>query len=94
MSANEYDQVAGRLYEPPMTVGRIVVFLAGDDHVHNGTREHPAIVTRVWGPGPLPTVNLKVLPDCGEPFDATSVQHWTAAGWPLDGKFTYRYREA
>lgn len=62
---------------PSLKVGHVVVFLAGDDHVHNGTRSHPAIVTRVWGDGARPTVNLKVFPDCGEPFDATSVQHWT-----------------
>lgn len=62
--------------EPPMRVGTVVVFMAGNDHTHNGTREHPAIVTRVWGDGARPTVNMKVLPDCGEPFDATSVVHW------------------
>lgn len=73
-----------------MKVGTVVVFLAGDDHVHNGTKEHPAIVTRVWGDGDRPTVNLKVLPDCGEVFDATSVQHWHVRGaLPL----TYCYRE-
>lgn len=76
-----------------MHVGSVVVFLAGDDHVHNGTREHPAIVTRTWGEGAHPCVNLKVLPDCGEPFDATSVQHWQDRGWPTDGKFAYCYRE-
>lgn len=75
---------------PDLRVGHIVVFLAGDDRVHNGTVEHPAIVTRVWGKGPRPTVNLKVLPDCGEPFDATSVQHWSIKGyWPIQ----YAYRE-
>jgi hypothetical protein len=47
----------------------------------------------VWGDGPTPTVNIKVLPDCGEPFDATSVQHWASGGFPVDGKFAYRYRE-
>jgi hypothetical protein len=77
-----------------MRVGTIVVFLAGSDHVHNGSREHPAVVTRVWGEGPTPLVNLKVLPDCGEPFDATSVHHWTAEGWPPNGQFVHCYREA
>ena len=76
-----------------MRIGTIVVYLAGDDHIHNGTREHPAIVTRVSGDGPTPTVNAKVLPDCGEPFDATSVQHWKAYGWPEGGKFSHCYRE-
>ena len=76
-----------------LRVGTVVVYLAGPDQESNGTREHPAIVTRVWGSGPRPTVNLKVFPDCGEPFDATSMQHWTSFGWPLDGRFAYCWRE-
>ena len=75
-----------------MKVGTIVIFVAGDDHVHNCTREHPAVVTRVWSDDPddkTPTVNLKVLPDCGEPFDATSVMHWKR----LDYGATYVYHE-
>jgi hypothetical protein len=76
-----------------MKVGEIVIFLAGDDHVHNGTRAHPAIVTRVWGEGARPYVNLKVLPDCGEPFDATSVQHWKDSYLAPDNTLRYCYRE-
>ena len=72
-----------------MKIGTVVVFLAGEDHVHNGTREHPAIVTRVWGDKPPRCVNLKVFPDCGEPFDATSVRHYKDTGWPL----AHCYRE-
>lgn len=78
---------------PDMRVGTVAVFLGAADQAHNGTREHPALVTRVWGPGPTPTVNLKVLPDCGEPFDATSVPHWKTCGWPVGGKFEHCYRE-
>lgn len=76
-----------------MRIGRIVVFLAAEDHEHNGTREHPAVVTRVWGGGPTPIVNLKVLPDCGEPFDATSVPYWTEPGFPPKLRFQQCYRK-
>ena len=72
-----------------MRVGTVVVFLAPRDKASNGTQEHPAIVTRVWGNEEFPTVNMKVLPDCGEPFDATSVRHWKNGGWPVE----YAYRE-
>ena len=44
-------------------------------NVSNGTTEHPAIVTRVWGSGETPTINVKVFPDCGEVYDITSIQH-------------------
>lgn len=49
-------------------VGRNVV-TKGCAHA-NGTFEHPGIVTRVWSDA---CVNVKVLPDCGELVDATSV---------------------
>lgn len=63
------------------------VLPAGEpDHEH----EHPAIVTRVWGSRePTPTINVKVLPDCGEPYDATSIQHWKSSG----SKYHYRLRD-
>lgn len=41
----------------------------------NGTNVHPALVTRVWGQGDTPTINAKVFPDCGTPYDATSIEH-------------------
>jgi hypothetical protein len=47
--------------------------------VYNGTREHPAVVTRVWGDvdtkdGPV-TVNLTMFPDGGgEPQFFSSIQ--------------------
>ena len=72
--------------EEPMKLGTIVVF---GKRSSNGAEEHPAIVTRVWGDGETPTVNIKVIPDCGEPFDATSIQHWKSQGWGSG----YYYRE-
>lgn len=44
--------------------------------VSNGHDEQPAVVTNVWGESDVTgeaVVNAKVLPDCGEPRDATSV---------------------
>ena len=80
--------------EPDMRLGTVVVFM-DENHTHNGSTEHPAIVTRVWGKGPRPTVNLTVIPDCAEPFYASSVQHWRERpGWPVNGKLNYVYREA
>ncbi len=55
------------------SIGRIVTFKG---HYSNGTDEHPAIITRVWGGEPMPgvqVVNLTVLPDCGQPFWQSSV---------------------
>jgi len=37
----------------------------------NGSYIHPAIINRVWS---NECVNLCVLPDCGAPFNATSVR--------------------
>ncbi len=41
----------------------------------NGHDEQPAIVTYVWTPinEGQATVNVKVFPDMGEPFDLTSI---------------------
>ena len=55
------------------TVGRIVHYYTSmgsqwSNGVGNGP--YPAVVTRVWTPT---CINLKVLPDCNEPFDATSI---------------------
>jgi hypothetical protein len=54
-------------------IGQSVEFFTKDESRHsNGNKEGPyaAIVTRVWSPT---CVNLKVLPDCGEIYDSTSV---------------------
>ena len=40
------------------------------DRQHNGTKDHPAFVTRVWSQECL---NLKIIPDCGPVRDETSV---------------------
>jgi len=56
------------------TVGRIVHFYTDNKARHsNGVDAgpYPAIITRVWSEK---SVNLKVLPDCGAPFDATSTE--------------------
>jgi hypothetical protein len=42
----------------------------GEKSLGNGAKEHPAIITRVWGPD---CVNIKVFPDCGEIVDRTSI---------------------
>lgn len=69
----------------PAKVGQTVVVI-DSSHSSNGTLEHPGIITRVWGG----CVNIKVLPDCGDPYDMTSVQHWLDRGsWPVD----YCWRE-
>lgn len=55
------------------TVGRIVHFYTTDkDRQSNGcdVGPYPAVITNVWS---HTCVNLKVLPDCAEPFDSTSV---------------------
>lgn len=69
------------------SVGRIVHFHTTEKACQsNGCADgpYPAVITRVWSDT---CVNLKVLPDCAEPFDATSVclddidcsSRWT---WP------------
>jgi hypothetical protein len=72
--------------EEPMKLGTVVVY---GKHASNGADEHPAIVTRVWGEGETPTVNIKVIPDGGDPFDVTSVTHWKSQSWGS----SYYYRE-
>lgn len=72
---------------PTMKLGTAVIF---GKHTSNGSDEQAAIVTRVWGDEPFPTVNLKVLPDFGEPFDAGSVVFWRNGPWQSE----YYYREA
>ena len=78
-------------HEPPLRVGDIVV-VSDPNRASNGTHEHPAIVTNTWGSrDATPTINVKVLPDCGEPYDATSIQHWKAT--PYGSKYHYRLRD-
>ena len=51
-------------------LGEIVIHRSQIDGCKfNGSKDHPAIVTRVWS---QTGVNLKVLPDCGAPYDQTS----------------------
>jgi hypothetical protein len=52
---------------PTPTIGRIVHVLGISS---NGAIVHPAMITRVWSET---TVNLTVLPDCGDPKCFTSV---------------------
>lgn len=58
-------------------VGQVVVVRTQSSH--NGSVLHPGIVTRVWSDNDpsvarncFACVNIKVLPDCGTPFDQTS----------------------
>ena len=60
------------------SVGRIVIVRTEKDF--NGSKEHPAIINRVWGTndpaeakGSFVCVNATVLPDCGAPFSMTSL---------------------
>ncbi len=60
--------------------GRIVIFRqSASEAPCNGSREHPAIVNRVWGDGETPCINLTVFPDCEAPHCRTSVQHASVA---------------
>jgi hypothetical protein len=82
-------------------VGAIVVVRTTSKF--NGTDLHPGIVTRVWSDndpsdaiGLYSCVNIKVLPDCGQPFDQTSTYFFNeppeperfpyAAWWPQSPK--------
>ena len=49
------------------SLGRIVLFRSLDS---NGTKEHPALVTRVWSDT---CVNLTVFPDYGDVITKTSI---------------------
>lgn len=51
------------------TIGRIVHYNPG--HADPTFEMAAAIVTQVWGPE---CVNLKVMPDGGQPYDVTSVE--------------------
>jgi hypothetical protein len=50
------------------SVGRIVIVRTPSQF--NSSYLHPGIITRVWGDA---MVNVKVFPDCGAPYDETSV---------------------
>lgn len=51
---------------------------------YNGSDIHPAVITHVWPA----CVNVKVLPDCGPPYDATSQQRIAYADVEAQGWFT------
>lgn len=56
-------------------LGRIVI--VNTQEPFNGSRQHPAVINRVWGTGDTTEgpqgANVTVLPDCGTPFCMTSV---------------------
>lgn len=54
------------------SICRSVVFFSKTRQFNNHP-EQPAVITKVWGTGPASAVNVKVLPDCGTPFDACSM---------------------
>lgn len=76
------------------SIGRIVTYYQGDGEAGpsggvNGTREHPAVITRVWSDS---CVNLIVLFDASAPDPRTSAcelpdsvfadgVHCTNSGW-------------
>lgn len=49
-------------------LGRIVIVRVPQPF--NGSNFHPGVITRVWSDT---MVNVKVLPDCGPPYDETSI---------------------
>lgn len=52
-------------------VGDIVIFyMDANEAPSNGTREHPAVISRVWSEQ---MVNLTVFPDLGAPYTCGSV---------------------
>ena len=53
-------------------VGETVIVHTAEQH--NGSFEHPAIVTRVWSDD---TINVMVMPDDGTPFAMTSAKRAT-----------------
>ena len=70
------------------SIGRTVIYVQPqDEHPVNGTREHPAVVTRVQNPGvETPYCNLQVLFDAGSVTPRTSVPQFNAeaaeaGGW-------------
>lgn len=57
-----------------MKIGDIVTYIQpAGEKPYNGHRDHPAMVTAVWGNGPNASVNLKVFFDCGPVEDRTSI---------------------
>jgi hypothetical protein len=55
-----------------MKIGDIITYIQPKDETpYNGHRDHPAMVTAVWGDE---CVNLKVFFDCGPVEDRTSVE--------------------
>lgn len=76
--------VSNKTHQPVPTPGRIVIHRTQDAALaHNGSKDHPAIVTRGWSDE---SCNLKVMPDCGPVRDETSQQlidpaDETAQGW-------------
>lgn len=70
---------------PVVRVGDTVIYRTQEKSKQfNGSTDHPAIVTRDWGK----CVNLKVIPDCGAPYDATSQKRINAADKDGTGYFT------
>ncbi len=50
------------------SIGRIVIVRTPSEF--NGSHFHPGIITHAWTDT---MVNVKVLPDCGAPYDETSI---------------------
>jgi hypothetical protein len=69
-------------------VGLIVHYIPnGRAEETNSAPYHPAVITRVWGTDENACVNLKVLPDCGQPFDRTSVCQGARSAEPTPGSW-------
>lgn len=57
------------------SIGRIVVVRTPSQF--NGSNLHPGIITHAWRDD---YVNVKVLPDCGAPYDETSINVFQTQG--------------
>lgn len=70
---------------PSPYLGMTVLFRTQDEgRRYNGSDVHPAIITHVWSG----CVNLKVIPDCGAPYDATSQKRIAYSDVGSQGWFT------
>ena len=72
------------------TIGRIVIYRQPEAEAPvNGVREHPAVITRVWGDGEAPAINCTVFFDARAPEPRISVlpePTGMSAAWRWPGK--------
>lgn len=74
-----------------MNIGQSVVIRGVPS---NGHDEQPGIITMAWdhakaagtepGCGSVQVCNIKVFPDCGAPFDATSIKVFSSPAYAMN----------